>query len=199
VRSDVMGITMRAMILWAAYTAMRPAEIFALKWGCLDFAAHEIAVMEQLDRRGRPKPPKNGEPRIIAMLPEAAAAIKSIPRQLASPGEIVFRTSRLCLFSLSKLHYYWNPIRAAFGKPEMDFYELRHYCATLMLENGVAPADLALHFGHRDGGGLVVKTYGHQSEDAARSRILRLMTCRKHDIRPSKSAGFRTPALETEL
>ena len=61
--------------------------------------------------------------------------------------------------------YYWNPVRAAFGRPGMDFYELRHFCATHLLELGVSHADVAVQLGHTDGGALVMSTYGHPSED----------------------------------
>ena len=58
----------------------------------------------------------------------------------------------------------------------MDFYELRHFCATHLLELGVAHADVAVQLGHTDGGALVMSTYGHPSEDAARSRLKRAFT-----------------------
>jgi integrase len=82
-------------------------------------------------------------------------------------------TKRGRRFSKSSLHYYWNPVRAAFGRPGMDFYELRHFCATHLLELGVSHADVAIQLGHTDGGALVMSTYGHPSEDLARERLKR--------------------------
>jgi integrase len=76
-------------------------------------------------------------------------------------------------FTKSSLYYYWNPVRAAFGRPGMDFYELRHFCATHMLELGVSHADIAMQLGHTDGGALVMSTYGHPTEDGARERVKR--------------------------
>lgn len=66
-------------------------------------------------------------------------------------------------------------LRARFGRTEMDFYELRHFCATHLLELGVAHADVAVQLGHRRRA-LVMSTYGHPSEDAARSRLKRAFT-----------------------
>jgi integrase len=37
----------------------------------------------------------------------------------------------------------------------MDFYELRHFCATRLLELGVSHADVAIQLGHTYGGALV--------------------------------------------
>jgi hypothetical protein len=47
----------------------------------------------------------------------------------------------------------------------------RHFCATHLLELGVSHADVAVQLGHTDGGALVMSTYGHPSEDAARARL----------------------------
>ena len=66
-----------------------------------------------------------------------------------------------------------EPVRAAFGRPGMDYYELRHFCATHLLELGVSHADVAVQLGHTDGGALVMSTYGHPSKNAARERLKR--------------------------
>jgi integrase len=55
----------------------------------------------------------------------------------------------------------------------MHFYELPHFCATHLLELGVSHADVAVQLGHTDGGALVMSTYGHPSEVAARERLKR--------------------------
>jgi integrase len=62
-------------------------------------------------------------------------------------------------------------VRAAFGRPTLALHELRHFCATYLLELGLAPADVAVQLGHTDGGALVMSTYGHPSDRAARARI----------------------------
>lgn len=66
----------------------------------------------------------------------------------------------------------------------MDFYELRHFCATHLLELGVSHADVAIQLGHRDGGALVMSTYGHPAGAGARSRLRAAMTRRKPAAEP---------------
>ena len=53
----------------------------------------------------------------------------------------------------------------------MDFYELRHYCATRLLEAGLDRRDVAEQLGHTDGGLLVETTYGHPSKRRALDRV----------------------------
>jgi integrase len=164
-----MGTTVRAMILVAANTGLRPAELFALEYGAIDRARSEILISHQLDSSAQAQLPKNGQPRRIVLLSATADALLSMPRAVNSP--LLFRTARGCAFNQAKWAYYWHPVRAAFGTPDMDFYELRHYCATLLLAQGLRPSDVAVQLGHTDGGALVMKLYGHPAEDDARTRI----------------------------
>jgi integrase len=176
-----------AMISVAAWTGVRPGELFAIRWRDVDMDAGELRIREQFNTRtGTYGPTKNSFPRTVVLPPAAAEALKGIPRHLAD--DIVFRTVRGLPYTGRTHHHTWNPVRKAFvaSLPEhhhlrvrlardpgndFDFYELRHFCATHLLELGLAPADVALQLGHRDGGALVMSTYGHPSEDAARDRI----------------------------
>jgi integrase len=119
----------------------------------------------------RLKLPKNGRARVVILPPPARDALLDVPPRIDTGW--LFVTGRGRRFRKSSLFYYWNPVRAAFGRPGMDFYELRHFCATHLLELGVSHADVAVQLGHTDGGALVMSTYGHPSEDGARERLKR--------------------------
>jgi integrase len=163
------GATFRAMILFAAYVGLRPGELFALERADID--RDEVAIRRTVDGIGGVKAPKNGRTRTVTLPPPARDALLSVVPRVDVP--LLFLTRRGRQFKKSSLLYYWNPVRAAFGRPGMDFYELRHFCATHLLELGVAHADVAVQLGHTDGGALVMSTYGHPSEDAARERLKR--------------------------
>ena len=161
------GPTFRAIVLFAAYVGCRPAELFMLRWS--DIEGDEVRIRESLGNTGEVTLPKNGKTRRVILPPPALAALREMPRRADTP--YVFTTKRGKRLSKSSHYYYWQPVRAAFGNPEMDFYELRHYCATHLLELGVSHADVAVQLGHTDGGALVMSTYGHPSEEAARDRV----------------------------
>jgi len=163
------GPAFRAMIVFSAYVGLRPGELFALERG--DIGRDEVTIRQNLDGTGTIKAPKNGRERIVVLPPPARGALADVPARLDVPWQFV--TPRGRRFSKSSLYYYWNPVRAAFGRPGMDFYELRHFCATHLLELGVSHADVAIQLGHTDGGALVMSTYGHPSEDGARERLKR--------------------------
>jgi integrase len=163
------GPTFRAMIVFAAYVGLRPGEFFALERS--DVRSDEVSIRQNLDGTGQLKLPKNGKQRVVILPPPARAALLDVVPRLDVSWLITTRRGRQ--FTKSSLLYYWNPVRAAFGRPGMDFYELRHFCATHLLELGVSHADVAVQLGHTDGGALVMSTYGHPSEDLARERLKR--------------------------
>ena len=168
---DEMGPTLRAMILFSAYVGLRPAEMFVLRWSDVDFTSGRVHIRQSLTSTGEVTLPKNGRARTVVLPPPAADALRTLPRRLDSP--LVFVTSRGTGWKKTTHFHRWNLIRLAAGLRGMDYYELRHFCATHLLELGLRPSDVAIQLGHNDGGILVMKTYGHPEEEAARQRIAR--------------------------
>ena len=79
------------------------------------------------------------------------------------------------------LYYHWNKVRGPLelerqeaGLPGVRFHDLRHFCATQLLEMGADHFAVSIQLGHTDGGALVMSRYGHPSKDAARARLLGL-------------------------
>jgi integrase len=165
----VFGRAFRAMILFAAYVGLRPGELYALERS--DVGADEVTIRQSLDGTGRIKRPKNGKERVVILPPAAREALRDVSPWLDVPW--LFTTPRGRQFSKGTHLYYWRPVRTLFGRPTMDFYELRHFCATHLLELGVGHADVAVQLGHTDGGALVMSTYGHPTETGARERLKR--------------------------
>ena len=166
------GPYFEALILTAAYTLMRPGELFVLEWADIDFEANEITVSKTLSGDSFVELPKNGRVRTITLPPPVKLALLQMHR--IEGTDRVFSTVRGKRFAKSSFHYAWNPVRTKFGQPGMDFYELKHFGCTYWLdEKGLSPADVALQCGHTDGGALIMSTYGHPSEKKARDRIKR--------------------------
>lgn len=142
------GPAFRAMVLFAAYVGLRPGELYALERR--DVGADEVVIRQNLDGTGQVKRPKNGKERRVILPPPARQALADVPTWVDVPW--LFTTPRGLRFSKGTHNYYWRPVRAAFGRPTMDFYELRHFCATHLLNLGVSHADVAVQLGHTDGG-----------------------------------------------
>jgi integrase len=164
------GTTMRAIVLFAGYVGIRPGELFGLQWDDLDLRTGEARIARAIVN-GRETTPKNGKARTVIVPPPALEALRRMPRRVDT--EHVFTSVTGRRLSKGSLLWAWKEVRAAAGRNGMDFYELRHCCATLLLERGVSHADVAIQLGHTDGGALVMSTYGHPSEELARERLKR--------------------------
>jgi integrase len=177
------GPTFRGLLLWLAYTCMRPGEVFALEHADID--GDLIHVRRNLGRTGIVTTPKNHRMRRIILPNPARDAIREMPRRL---GDLVFTTKRGRRYAEGTFAEYWRPVKAAFLKgigdrrrSELDPpdhrlrpYDLRHFGATYLLDVlKVSAGDVAIQMGHEDGGLLVLKTYGHPSREAARERLRR--------------------------
>jgi len=165
------GPPFRAMILFAAFVGLRPGELFALERTDVDLRSALVTIRQSLDATGKLKSPKNYRERTVILPPPAAEALRDVPAWTDVPW--LFTTPRGLRFSKNSHYYYWRPVRALFGRPNMDFYELRHFCATHLLRLGVSHADVAVQLGHTDGGALVMSTYGHPTDEDARERLKR--------------------------
>jgi integrase len=166
------GAEAHAIILTLAYTGMRPGELCALHRSDVDLHGLEVVVQRSLDGTGREKAPKNGLARRIILPSTAAEAIVLVPERIGSP--YLFHTVRGRRLTKGTLAYFWRNIRAGWvargGRP-IDLYELRHACATMLVERGLNVGDVAFQLGHQDGGRLVMTLYGHPGEDAIRDRL----------------------------
>lgn len=169
---------MRALIQFTAWTGLRAAEIQALKWD--DIGDRTIAVRKARKDDGSYGTPKNGKEREIAFL-QPARVLDQVTRRNGSP--FVFHSIRGEALNKGNLYYAWKavrdnsattPDRMAAGIKPLRFHDLRHFCATQLLERGNSHFDVSVQLGHEDGGALVMARYGHPSKDAARERLLAL-------------------------
>ena len=172
-----LGLLWRAFVLWQAYVGTRPAEGYGLVRPDIDFRAGEVDITRQRPPVDARTPldqlplPKNGRARRVNVHPLALEAVQALPADLR-PDAPLFHAKRGGALSGASQHYYWDPIRAAFGRPSLDLYELRHFCGSYHLNTLELPSqDVAAQLGHTDGGVLVQRLYGHPDEDLARRRI----------------------------
>lgn len=172
------------MIQFSAWTGVRAGELHALQWG--DIGAETIWIRRARKRDGSLGLPKNGQERKIAFVPPARV-LDDVPRRAASP--FVFHSPRGNPLAQGSHHYAWRPLRAAAGLPNMRWHDLRHFCATQLLELGMTHFDVSVQLGHRDGGALVMERYGHPWEDAARARLLAVGALSDQEIGSTAVAG----------
>ena len=133
-----------------AFTGCRVGEAREIAWRDLDFEVGEIVV------RGDAKTgTENWELRRVPLIPDARALFQRMrSERLGEPLDAkVFRVGE-CQKALD---------RAAkkVGADRITHHDLRHLFATRCIESGVDIPTVSRWLGHKDGGVLAMKTYGH--------------------------------------
>ncbi len=160
-----------------AFTGCRIGEARELAWRDVDFDAGEIVV-----RGNAETGTKNWEIRRVPLIPDARALFERIRSDRPSkPLEAkVFRV-RECQKSLD---------RAAkkVGMVRITHHDLRHLFATRCIESGVDIPTISRWLGHKDGGALAMKTYGHLRREHSVAQAQKVsfaaVVTRKADVIP---------------
>ncbi len=140
----------------------------------------QVRINRSLGNTGEITLPKNGRSGRVVLPPQAKEVLLAMPRRADSP--YVFTTPPRSGGSPRPRTITTGGCSVRGKRPEMAFYELRHFCATHLLELGVSHADVAVQLGHTDGGALVMSTYGHPSDEAARARVLAAYRATPHGV-----------------
>jgi integrase len=133
-----------------AFTGCRLSEANAVEWRDIDFDAGEVVV------RGDPETgTKNSELRRVPLIPDARALFERMRSERAGepPDSKVFRVGE-CQKALDRA---CKKVRA----DRITHHDLRHLFATRCIESGVDIPTVSRWLGHKDGGALAMKTYGH--------------------------------------
>ena len=133
-----------------AFTGCRVGEAREIAWRDVDFEGGEIVV------RGDAKTgTKNWELRRVPLIPDASALFHRMRSE--RPGESldakVFRVAE-CQKALDRAC-------KKVGADRITHHDLRHLFATRCIESGVDIPTVSRWLGHKDGGALAMKTYGH--------------------------------------
>jgi integrase len=132
-----------------ACSGMRLAEATALRWADVDFTGERFTVT------GGEIGTKNSEARTVPLFPGLRHLLERFRK--CNPPES--RDARIIQITTAKKAIV-SACRAA-GLPRFNHHSLRHYFVSNAIEAGVDFKTIAAWIGHKDGGVLVAKTYGH--------------------------------------
>ncbi|MEM9479272.1 MAG: site-specific integrase [Verrucomicrobiota bacterium] len=136
-----------------AFTGMRIGEAKHLVWAHCDFERGQVVVA------GDPEDgTKNHEIRRIPMISDARALLE---RMRMNSEEEPY--SPVCRVTDAR-----GTMRRACDEMGMELlthHDMRHFFATICIESGVDVPTVAKWLGHKDGGALAMKTYGHLRDE----------------------------------
>lgn len=135
-----------------AYSGCRIAEAGALTWADVDFEAGALTIT------GGDTGTKNYERRTIPMTGALRALLLRLKEERQpQPADRVSPTSKAktCLITACRRLSY----------PHFTHHDFRHFFATTCIESGVDIPTVSRWLGHKDGGALAMRVYGHLRQE----------------------------------
>ena len=142
------------LVRFLAFSGLRVGEARHVTWRDIDFGRAQLHV------RGDPEyATKNSETRYVPLIPELEQMLKELraERPEEAPTAPVMRVFE-CQNSMTHA-------AAKIGMKRITHHDLRHLFATICIESGVDIPTVSRWLGHKDGGALCMKTYGHLRQD----------------------------------
>lgn len=150
-------------VRFLAYGGFRKMEAGNVTWEDVDFEKGEIHV-----RGDAVYKTKNGETRKIPMIGEMRSLLADIrARRRNDPQESK-------VMEISDVRKSLSNACKAVGAPIITHHDLRHLFATRCIEAGVDIPTVSRWLGHKDGGALAMRVYGHLRDDHSQAMAARV-------------------------
>jgi integrase len=156
------------MVRFLAYGGFRVSEARKITWNDCDFKKGEILVLGDAETGT-----KNWTVRRVPMIPEMRELLEQMrgkyPAEKTAPVLLV----KECLQAMT---------RAAkeIGMTRITHHHLRHLFATRCIESGVDIPTVSRWLGHRDGGALAMRVYGHLRQQHSVAMAQRVFFSKNH-------------------
>ena len=144
------GLASADLVEFLAYAGLRKGEAAQVTWADCDFKRGEILVRGDVETGT-----KNGEVRRVPMISGMVCLLERLraTRPGESAGDAVMRVKE-CQGALTRA---CKKLRIA----RITHHDLRHLFATRCIESGVDIPTVSRWLGHKDGGALAMRVYGH--------------------------------------
>ena len=156
--------------LWLmAYTGARRNEALRLRWQDVDFARQQITI-------GADGLSKNREERKVNFNPKLEAHLREMFERRAPDSQFLFPSPQrgdqdACAKTFVES---LRLARKAAGMAGFGFHDCRHFFISFGVMSGLDFMTIASWVGHKDGGILIGKVYGHLADDHKKRQAQRI-------------------------
>jgi integrase len=147
-------------IRFMAYSGARRNEALGIRWADVDSKQAQLTVGAEGDT-------KNRSARVVDFNPKLKAHLEDMERRKAPDSEWLFPSPQRGEHDLSAKTFKGslNLTRAQAKMPDFSFHDCRHHFISMCVMSGVDFMTIAAWVGHRDGGVLIGKVYGHLANE----------------------------------
>lgn len=152
-----------------AYCGARMSEALRLKWADVDWEPKQLTI-------GADGLSKNRKNRVVDFNPKLEAHLKDMQARRAPDTQWLFPSPQRGNVDRPAKTFRETLIlaRNAAELPKFGFHDCRHFFISYCVMSGIDYMTIALWVGHRDGGILIGKVYGHLSNEHAQAQAQRL-------------------------
>lgn len=150
---------LKEIVIFALSTGLRKGEIFNLEWKDIDREKGTVLVRKS----------KNGKPRIIPLSEEALMVLHKMDKVRHLRSNLVFPNGNGNQFSNKTLHNAFNRALKEAGFEDIHFHDLRHTCATWLVQDGNDIYLIEKWLGHLDP--RMTRRYAHHSAESLRRGV----------------------------
>jgi integrase len=157
-----------------AYSGARRNEALGLQWDDVDFDNAQLHLRRQVTDRVDPEknpsgiePLKNGEERTVDFNAKLRAHLEDMASRLAPDSKWLFPSPQRGEKDIPAKSFResLDMVRRAAGMPNFGFHDLRHHFISMCVMSGIDFMTIAAWVGHKDGGVLIGKVYGHLANE----------------------------------
>lgn len=143
-----------------AYSGARRNEVLNLRWGDVDFDNEQLTIGADADT-------KNSEHRTVDFNAKLKAHLRDMKERQAPDSDWLFpspqRGERNVPVKTFKESL--NQVRAKAEMPRFNYHDCRHHFISMCVMSGIDYMTIAAWVGHKDGGVLIGKVYGHLANE----------------------------------
>jgi integrase len=152
-----------------AYSGARMREALALRWQEVDYEQEQLTI-------GADGNTKNREARTVDFNPKLKEYLLDMATRLAPDSTWVFPSPQRGSKDIPAKSFYvsLHQVREQARLPRFAFHDLRHHFISMAVMSGVDYMTIASWVGHKDGGVLIGKVYGHLADAHKKTQAMKL-------------------------
>lgn len=158
-----------------AYSGCRRNEALGLQWDDVDFDNKQLHVRRQVTSRGI-ETLKNGEERTVDFNAKLHAHLEDMASRLAPGSDWLFPSPQRGDKDIPAKSFResLDMVKERAKMPNFGFHDLRHHFISMCVMSGIDFMTIAAWVGHKDGGVLIGKVYGHLANEHRKAMAERL-------------------------